>query len=87
MNISSRNINIIYLFLYFSLLVGFYFNEDFEFGYKNDYSLHRYLIISLKEDFLKTLLNFDKFVVSHSPIYYIFFLFLEKNSFNETISR
>ena len=75
MNINSRNINIIYLFLYFSLLAGFYFNEDFAFGYKNDYSLHRYLIISLKEDFLKTLLNFDKFGMSHSPIYYIFFYF------------
>ena len=55
MNINSRNINIIYLFLYFSLLVGFYFNEDFAFGYKADYSLHYHLIISsLKEDFFKT---------------------------------
>ena len=88
MNISSRNINIIYLFLYFSLLVGFYFNEDFAFGYKADYSLHYHFIISsLKEDFLKTLLNFDQFILNHSPIYYIFFLFLEKISFNETISR
>ena len=57
MNINSRNINIIYLFLYFSLLVGFYFNEDFAFGYKADYSLHYHLIISsLKEDF------FNKFI-------------------------
>jgi len=88
MNINSRNINIIYLFLYFSLLVGFYFGEDFAFGYKNDYILHRHIIISvLKEDFLKTLLDFDKFMVSHSPIYYIFFLLLEEISFNETISR
>ena len=53
MNISSRNINIIYLFLYFSLLVGFYFNEDFAFGYRADYSRHHHLIIPLlKEDFL-----------------------------------
>jgi hypothetical protein len=88
MNINFRNISIIYLFLYFSLLVGFYFNEDFAFGYKADYSWHRHVIISpLKEDFLKTLLNFDKFMMSHSPIYYIFFLFLEKISFNETVSR
>ena len=88
MNINFRNISIIYLFLYFSLLVGFYFNEDFAFGYKADYSWHRHVIISpLKEDFLKTLLNFDKFMMSHSPIYYISFLFLEKISFNETVSR
>ena len=88
MNINSRNINIIYLFLYFSLLVGFYFNEDFAFGYRTDYSLYHHSIVSLlKEDFLNTLLNFDKFLMSHSPIYYIFFLFLEKISFNETIAR
>ena len=41
MNINSRNINIIYLFLYFSLLVGFYFNEDFALGYKSDYLNYR----------------------------------------------
>ena len=37
MNINSRNIYIVYVFLYFSLLVGFYFNEDFALGYKTDY--------------------------------------------------
>ena len=41
MNINSRNIYITYLFLYFSLLVGFYFNEDFGLGYKSDYLLYR----------------------------------------------
>ena len=80
MNINSRNINIIYLFLYFSLLVGFYFNEDFAFGYRTDYSLYHHSIVSLlKEDFLNTLLNFDKFLMSHSPIYYIFFFIFRKN--------
>jgi len=38
-------------------------------------------------NFVKTLLNFDKFATSHSPIYYIYVLFLEKISFNETFSR
>ena len=36
-----------------------------------------------EKDLVKTLLNFDKFTTSHSPIYYIFVLFLEKISFNE----
>ncbi len=87
MNINSRNIFIIYLLLYFSLLVGFYFNEDFGLGYITDYSVLKLHASSFKKDFVKTLLNFDKLGTSHSPIYYISFLFLEKISFNETFSR
>ncbi len=87
MNINSRNIYIIYLLLYFSLLIGFYFNEDFGSGYKTDYFLDKKFVFLFKENILKTLLNFDKFTTSHSPIYYIFFVLLEKISFNEITSR
>ena len=87
MNINSRNIYTIYFLLYFSLLVGFYFNEDFGVGYISDYSQHKLYIVLFDTDFINTLLNFDKFTTSHSPIYYIFFLFLEKISFNETFAR
>ena len=63
MNINSRNINIIYLFLYFSLLVGFYFNEDFALGYIYDYTIHKDLILPFfNEDLSKSLLNYDKFM-------------------------
>ena len=96
MNINSRNVFIIYIFLYFSLLAGFYFNEDFVIGYKVDYYyVHKQFISFFREDFVKTLLNFTTieqnetsfYNTSHSPIYYIFILFLEKISFNETLSR
>jgi len=87
MNINSRNIYIIYVLLYFSLLVGFYFNEDFAFGYISDYYGGKQFVSLFEKDFVKTLLNFDKFTTSHSPIYYIFVLFLEKISFNETVLR
>jgi len=87
MNIDSKNIYIVYILLYFSLLVGFYFNEDFALGYINDYYGGKQTVSLFEKDFVKTLLNFDKFTTSHSPIYYIFVLFLEKISFNETISR
>ncbi len=87
MNINSRNIYIIYILLYFSLLAGFYFNEDFIMGYVSDYTQHKIYIALFEKDFLNTLLNFDKFSTSHSPVYYIFFLFLEKVSFNETFAR
>ena len=88
MNINFRNIFIIYLLLYFSLLVGFYFNEDFAFGYITDYSIHKNQIIPFfDEDLSKSLLNYDKFHSIHSPIYIIFFLFLEKISFSESFPR
>ena len=87
MNINSRNIYIVYILLYFSLLVGFYFNEDFSLGYTSDYYGGRQIVFLFEKDFINTLLNFDKFTTSHSPIYYIFVLFLEKISFNETVLR
>lgn len=87
MNINSKNIYIVYILLYFSLLVGFYFNEDFALGYTSDYYGGKQIVFLFEKDFVKTLLNFDKFTTSHSPIYYIFVIFLEKISFNETVSR
>ena len=62
MNINSRNISIIYLFLYISLLVGFYFNEDFTLGSKIDYLSFRNNIFLSENDFVHSLLNFDKLV-------------------------
>ena len=54
MNINSRNIYIVYLLLYFSLLVGFYFNEDFALGYIGDYSGAKPFVSLLEKDFVKT---------------------------------
>ena len=87
MNINPKNIYITYLFLYFSLLLGFYFNEDFGLGYITDYSVLKLYVPLFEKNFVNTLLNFDVLGTSHSPIYYIFVLFLEKISFNETFSR
>mgnify|MGYP001344089224 CR=1 FL=1 len=52
MNINSKNIYIIYLFLYFSLLLGFYFNEDFGLGYRTDYSILRMYVPLFEKDFI-----------------------------------
>jgi len=87
MNINPKNIYITYLFLYFSLLLGFYFNEDFGLGYITDYFVLKLYVPLFEKNFVNTLLNFDALGTSHSPIYYIFVLFLEKISFNETFSR
>jgi len=79
MNINFRNISIIYLFLYISLLVGFYFNEDFALGYKFDYLTYRNLLF--EKDFLHSFLNI-KYSVLPAPIYLVLLSFLEKISFN-----
>jgi len=84
MNINSRNISIIYLFLYISLLLGFYFNEDFALGYKSDYLIYRKLLF--EKDFLHSFLNF-KFTGIPAPIYLVLLSFLEKISFNEIFTR
>ena len=52
-----------------------------------DYSVLKLYVPLFEKNFVKTLLNFDTLGTSHSPIYYIFVLFLEKISFNETFSR
>ena len=93
MNINSRNIYIIYLFLYFTLLVGFYFNEDFALGFITDYLFHKNIVLPyFEENFIKSFLNYNTLgdgsgLSAHSPIYIIFFLFLKKISFNENFSR
>ena len=88
MNIRSRNIYILYLFLYLSLLVGFYFNEDFALGYKSDYVNYRYFISLFEKDYVNSLLNFDElFGGFPSPVYIIFFSLLRKISFNDTVLR
>ncbi len=88
MNINSKNISIIYLLLYLSLLVGFYFNEDFAGGYTTDYSFHKNTILPyFNENISNSFLNYNRFGTNHSPIYIVFFLFLEKISFNETFAR
>ena len=84
MNINSRNIFIIYLFLYISLLLGFYFNEDFALGYKIDYLNYRDLLF--EKDFLHSFLNFD-FVGVPVPIYIVLLSFLEKISSNQIFIR
>ena len=84
MNINSRNISIIYLFLYISLLLGFYFNEDFALGYKSDYLIYRKLLF--EKDFLHSFLNF-KFTGIPAPIHLVLLSFLEKISFNEIFTR
>ena len=89
MKIDSKKVLIIYSLLYLSLLVGFYFNEDFGLGYIVDYSFDKYMADFFDKNFSETFLNFDELERknAHSPIFIIFFLILQKISFSETFAR
>ena len=69
---------ILFLVLYISLLLGFYFNENTTGGAIGDYALKRTIILSFSENFLETLLNFDQYQDRHSPIMPMYFSIFEK---------
>ena len=88
MKITKYKIIIFYFFLYISLIVGFYLNEDFAGGFKADYELHNTLIKNLfDESIIYGLLNYDIYYVPHSPIFIIYMIFLEKIFFYEEIYK
>ena len=72
--------NIAFFFiLYFSLLVGFYFDENLNFGSYYDW-INVYVppIKDFSDNFGKTLLNYDQYGQRHSPIFIIILSFLFK---------
>jgi len=78
---------ILFLVLYISLLLGFYFNENTTGGAIGDYGLKRTIILSFSENFLETLLNFDQYQDRHSPIMPMYFSIFEKLNINEILIR
>ena len=73
MNINSRNISIIYLFLYISLLLGFYFNEDFKFS---GHPSPIYLVLFSFLEKISFNEIFTRFIVLHFSLLIPFFLYL-----------
>ncbi len=76
--ISNQNI-FIFFSLYISLLIGFYFGENLNFGSKNDWfgsSIDP--IKDFSKDFINTLLNYEIYNHRHSPVYLIFLSLLHK---------
>ena len=88
MKITKNKIIFFYLFLYVSLILGFYFNEDFAGGFKKDYDLHHWLIENLfQQGILYGLLNYDIYYVPHSPLFIIYIVILEKFFINEELYK
>ena len=65
----------VFLFLYFSLLVGLYFDENSSGGAYPDFMVRIEIINSFKNDFLNTLLNYDKFKRDTLLLFILLFLF------------
>ena len=75
------------IILYFSLLIGFYYNENSTGGAFTDYFGHKQISINFSNDFLNTFLNFDKTQTRHSPVLIILLSFLEKFQINDFLIR
>ncbi len=73
--------------LYISILIGFYFNENSTGGAFIDYHTHKEISKKFADNFLSTLLNFDKTHTRHSPVLLILFSFFERFEINDYIIR
>jgi len=78
----------VFLFLYLSLILGFYIDENLNFGAIGDW-LHtdKPVIEALSEDIKKALLNYESFGHRHSPLYLIFLSFFYKLGFSLDLIR
>ena len=84
----NRNTIFFSFFLYLSLLLGFYFDENLNIGSKPDWYNGNFPVIKdFSENFFKTFLNYDLYGHRHSPIYLIFLSFFSKIGINFDLIR
>ena len=87
MKINSKRIVYVYLSLYLTLLIGFYFNEDFAGGYKVDYLIYLHKTISFNLDLKNSLIFYERFNVNTSPIFILLLTYMNKILTNDTFVR
>jgi len=87
MDMSKKTIFFITAFLYITLIIGFFFNEDSNGGAIMDYKSYGNLIQYFTSDFNNTFLNFDKYEERHSPVLIILLSFFYKINIDDTIIR
>ena len=71
---------IISLFLYSTLILGFFFNEDSLGGAINDYNYHLPIVLAFKKNISDTLLIFgsNEMIARNSPFFYIILGYISK---------
>ncbi len=78
----------LFILLYISLLIGFYFDENLNSGSYNDWVGTNYPAIKgFAFDFKNSILNYDNFGHRHSPIYLIFLSFFYKIGLSSDLLR
>ena len=86
MNYSFLKINNLFLLFfvfYISLVIGFIFDENLNFGALPDWEAGDYPVINdLSLNFKETLLNYESYGHRHSPVYLIFLSLLKKIGFS-----
>ena len=75
------------LILYFSLIIGFFLNENTLGGSISDYQSQKIISKKFSENFINTFLNYDKVPHRHSPILLIILAVFEKFNINDNIIR
>ena len=86
-NLKFNNSYILVLF-YLSLIIGFYFGEDLNYGATQDWWGTNYPVIKdLSFDLKNTLLNYEDYGHRHSPFYLIFLSFFRKIGFSYDLIR
>ena len=79
----TNNLILIFITLYISLIVGFYFDENLNYGAKPDwYNSDLPVINDLSVNLKETLLNYEVYGHRHSPVYLIFLGFLKNIGFS-----
>ncbi len=78
----------LFILLYISLLIGFYFDENLNSGSYNDWIGTNYPAIKgFAFDFKNSILNYDNFNHRHSPVYLIFLSFFYKIGLSSDLLR
>ena len=78
----------IFILLYFSLIIGFYFDENLNFGSYNDWlATNLPAILDFSNNFQKTFINYENYGHRHSPVYLIFLSLFLKSGIDIDIVR
>ena len=87
MKINSKKIFYFYISLYLTLLIGFYFNEDFAGGYKVDYLIYKNITSVFNSDLKNSLIFYERFGIDTSPIFILLLTYIYKIFSNDTFVR
>ena len=88
-NFSKKyNTLLIFLILYISLIIGFFFDENLNLGAKPDWFFGDIPVIqAFSADLKNTFINYDFYGHRHSPVYLIFLSFLKSIGFDFNLIR